>query len=171
MTTDSLSAGAGHWSAVRLFVEKPYQTVTFSQPNFLYIDSEVYAVLYAAKHKSLCQFWPVNNEPPALLKTVIHHVVERTFGIVGNKSLVFVPKAINFKIRAFAVIRSAMQRTVHAVIFKLCRSCHFRCKDDVRAVLCEMLCHLHKPCIIVVSAVDKVAYLNSALTVRYHFSS
>ena len=45
MTTDSLIAGAGHWSAVRFFIEQFYCSIAFSEPYFFYDLTLVYMTL------------------------------------------------------------------------------------------------------------------------------
>lgn len=91
MTTDSLTAGAGLWSALRIFVQEGQAAVFFSQPNLLNVGSGLNAGDYAAKHKTLRQVRAVDNQAIALFQPMCHHVPESIFGIGGNKTFVLVP--------------------------------------------------------------------------------
>lgn len=71
------------------------------------MDSKVDTILYAAKHKSIGQFRTVNNKMGTLLQSMVHHIIERTFRIVGRKPLMLIPIIANFKVRALAVISCA----------------------------------------------------------------
>lgn len=74
MTTDSLTAGADHWSAVRFFIQQLKTSILVTKPDLLYILSSFYAAKNASEHIAFCQIRSINNKSVALLKAMGHHI-------------------------------------------------------------------------------------------------